>query len=80
MFNSFARDFLRYACLQNPHLRLVNSVFSGYASLELHLFIHLLKSEGDFWVTLAYMSFLSLDEAEVLEEYLLLFTAYVCDA
>ncbi len=31
---------MRYACLQNPHLRLVNFGFESIASLALHLFIH----------------------------------------
>ena len=31
--------FLRYARPQNAHLRQVNSAFSGFASLKLHLFI-----------------------------------------
>ncbi|MBQ7948113.1 MAG: hypothetical protein IJ277_08115, partial [Bacteroidaceae bacterium] len=38
--------FLRYACLQNPHLRPVNCGFSGCASLKLHLFIHLPENEA----------------------------------
>ena len=37
---------MRYACLQNPHLRPVNCGFSGCASLKLHLFIHLPEHEA----------------------------------
>lgn len=29
--------FCRYACPQNPHLRIVNCGFSGFASLKLYL-------------------------------------------
>ena len=30
----------KFACPQNAHLRSVNSAFSGFASLKLHLLIH----------------------------------------
>ncbi|MBQ7947134.1 MAG: hypothetical protein IJ277_03080, partial [Bacteroidaceae bacterium] len=49
---------LRYACLQNPHLRPVNCGFSGCASLKLHLFIHLPENEAAkkyFLVSLFYI-------------------------
>ena len=37
--------FLRYACAQNPHLRLVNCGFSRFASLELATH----KSPAEWW-------------------------------
>ncbi|MBP3497624.1 MAG: hypothetical protein J6K33_07310, partial [Alistipes sp.] len=38
-----------YACPQNAHLRQVNSAFSGFASLKIHLFI---QPPNKMWVTI----------------------------
>ena len=37
--------FLRYACPQNTHLRSVNCVFSGFASLKNPLLIQLISDK-----------------------------------